>query len=101
VVIARREEPRERPTSGPATLPAIVTLQGGAAGSASLFPDLRGLGARDALRVLARLGMTARLRGDGVVLDQDPLPGTPIERGSVSTLRLGREAASTPSGGGS
>jgi membrane peptidoglycan carboxypeptidase len=101
VLIARREEPRERPTSGPATLPAIVTLQGDAGGSASLFPDLRGLGARDALRVLARLGMTARLRGDGVVLDQDPLPGTPIERGSLSTLRLGREPASTPSGGGS
>ena len=101
VLIASREEPRERPTSGPATLPAIVTLQNGAAGSASLFPDLRGLGARDALRILARLGMTARLHGDGVVLDQDPLPGTPIERGSVSTLRLGRDVTGTSSGGGS
>jgi cell division protein FtsI (penicillin-binding protein 3) len=101
VFIARHETTRERPASGPTTVPAIVTLQNSAAGSASLFPDLRGLGARDALRILARLGMTARLRGDGVVLDQDPLPGTAIERGSVSTLRLGRDASAAPSGGGS
>jgi cell division protein FtsI (penicillin-binding protein 3) len=101
VLVARHEAARRRPASGPTTAPAIVTFQNGATGSSSVFPDLRGLGARDALRILARLGMTARLRGDGLVLDQDPLPGTPIERGSVSTLTLGRDASSLLSGGGS
>jgi DNA-binding FadR family transcriptional regulator len=67
------------------------------------FPDLRGLGARDAVRTLARLGMAARLQGAGVVVDQDPLPGSPIERGAVSTLKLAREAtadAAAPAAGG-
>lgn len=92
VLVAVRDDTHPRPASGPAAMPAIVTLSGGATGSASLFPDLRGLGARDALRTLARLGMTARLHGTGIVVDQDPSPGLPIERGAVSTLRLERRA---------
>jgi cell division protein FtsI (penicillin-binding protein 3) len=91
VLVARRDEVRERPASGPAALPAIVTLAGTATGSAALFPDLRGLGARDALRMLARLGLTARLLGAGVVVEQEPAAGSPIERGSAATLRLDRD----------
>ena len=92
VLVARREEARERPTSGPAALPAIVTLAGTSSGSAALFPDLRGLGARDAVRMLARLGLTARVTGVGVVVEQEPAAGSPIERGSVATLRLDRDS---------
>ncbi len=55
-----------------------------------LMPDLRGLGAREALRVLGRLGLSARLQGSGVVIAQSPEPGAPLERGSASVLRLGR-----------
>ena len=51
-----------------------------------------GLGARDAVQILARLGMSSRLIGAGVVVDQDPLPGSPIEHGAVSVLRLARQA---------
>ena len=91
VLVARREDPRERPTSGPAELPAIVALGGGTTGSAPLFPDLRGLGARDALRMLARIGLTARLHGAGIVVEQDPAAGGAIERGAVATLRLERD----------
>ena len=91
LLVARREERRERPTSGPLELPAIVTLAGTSPRAASLFPDLRGLGARDALRTLAALGMSARLSGDGIVVEQDPPPGNAIERGSTATLRLGRQ----------
>jgi len=87
VIVARREPTPQQPASGPAAAPAIVTLGGGGTGSAALVPDLRGLGARDALRTLARLGLTARVHGTGVVVDQDPPPGSPIERGAVSTLR--------------
>ena len=90
VIVARREPASQQPASGPAAVPAIVTLGGGGTGSAALVPDLRGLGARDALRTLARLGLTARVHGTGVVVEQDPPPGSPIERGAVSTLRLER-----------
>jgi len=102
LLVARREEPLTQPTAGPAEMPgqvpAIVTLAGAApgaaaAGRASLVPDLRGLSARDGLRMLAALGMTARLDGVGVVVEQDPAPGSPIERGTQARLQLGRVGA--------
>ena len=42
-------------------------------------PDLRGLSAREATHRLAKLGLTARMSGDGFVVSQDPPPGTPLE----------------------
>jgi cell division protein FtsI (penicillin-binding protein 3) len=111
VLVARRDEPREQATSGsldfargrlldvarggPAERPAIVTLAGAADGTGALFPDLRGLGARDALRILARLGLTARVVGAGVVVEQEPEAGSPIRRGSGATLRLDRDLGET------
>jgi cell division protein FtsI (penicillin-binding protein 3) len=91
LLVARREAPLTKPATGPVQMPAIVTLSAAADGSASLVPDLRGLSARDALRMLAALGMTARLEGTGVVVDQQPAPGRAIERGTRATLRLGRQ----------
>jgi cell division protein FtsI (penicillin-binding protein 3) len=88
VLVARDDESQQRPTSGPTELPGIVTLAGG---SSPMFPDLGGLGARDALRILARLGLTARVTGAGVVVDQVPEAGSAIERGAVATLRLDRQ----------
>jgi cell division protein FtsI (penicillin-binding protein 3) len=106
-VIVARDAANQQPVFAPATVPAIATLEAAGRGSATLVPDLRGLGARDALRTLARLGLTARVLGTGVVVDQDPPPGRPIERGAVSTLRLERHAgaavpvatAAAPGGG--
>jgi len=57
-----------------------------------LMPDLRGLSAREALRLLARIGMTARLSGDGFVVEQSPAAGDALVRGDACTLRLGRRA---------
>ena len=54
------------------------------------MPDLLGLGAREAVKVLTQLGVTARMTGDGFVVDHAPPPGTPIVRGDVSVLKLGR-----------
>ena len=34
------------------------------------------MSARDAMRALGRLGLSARIVGDGVVVSQDPAPGT-------------------------
>ncbi len=48
------------------------------------------MSARDALRVLAQLGMTVRLRGAGRVVDQQPAPGGAVEQGTESTLWLQR-----------
>ena len=97
VLLARRETTRERPASGPVALPVKEVLAGGTTGSAAAFPDLHGLGARDALRTLSRLGMTVRLHGAGIVVEQDPPAGGPIERGAVATLRLERDGAATAS----
>jgi cell division protein FtsI (penicillin-binding protein 3) len=60
------------------------------------MPDLRGLGAREALKVLTRLGVTARMKGNGVVFDHTPSPGAPVVRGDVSVLKLGRWQPALP-----
>jgi cell division protein FtsI (penicillin-binding protein 3) len=54
-------------------------------------PDLRGYGAREAVHELVRLGLTPRVRGVGVVVDQQPVPGAPIEPGTLCTLVLDRD----------
>jgi cell division protein FtsI (penicillin-binding protein 3) len=55
-----------------------------------LMPDLRGLGARTALRELARVGIAAELIGDGTVAAQDVPPGAPVALGAVCRLWLRR-----------
>jgi cell division protein FtsI (penicillin-binding protein 3) len=61
-------------------------------GSAAVVPDLRGSSARDAVRALAQLGLTARVHGRGVVVEQRPEPGSPLERGVTCTLILDRDS---------
>jgi membrane peptidoglycan carboxypeptidase len=98
-VLAVRGQPddvHEQPTSAAGVTPNIVTLAGGEHSAAAVFPDLRGLSARDALRMLARLGMTARLNGAGLVVKQLPEPGEPIDRESAATLWLERQQVSAP-----
>ena len=51
-------------------------------------PDLSGLSERDAVRALARAGLTARLSGHGFVVAQEPPPGTPATRGGVCAVAL-------------
>jgi cell division protein FtsI (penicillin-binding protein 3) len=64
-----------------------------------LMPDLRGLSARDALRALSRIGMTARMTGDGFVVGQTPEAGAALVRGNACALTLGRRAPIAASGG--
>lgn len=90
VLMAGSGAPRERSVSSPDQFPSIVTVASGETGPTAVFPDLRGLGARDASRVLAGLGMMPRLRGAGIVVEQEPAAGSPIESGAVATLRLER-----------
>jgi cell division protein FtsI (penicillin-binding protein 3) len=81
--------PAARPVSAPVTIvPASLPVP---AGQIAL-PELRGLSGREALRILTRLGIAPRVAGDGIVIDQDPLPGSLIEPGGACRLVLGRPA---------
>jgi beta-lactam-binding protein with PASTA domain len=61
------------------------------------LPDLRGLSAREAVRMLAKMGLTAHLHGNGLVASQMPAAGTPIDPGAMCELWLERAAAITAS----
>ena len=87
---------RGKPTATAAVTPNIVTVESAVRGAGAVFPDLRGLSARDALRTLSRLGMTARLNGAGIVVRQAPSPGAPVERETAATLWLERQLAAAP-----
>ncbi len=63
-----------------------------------VMPDLHGLSAREALRTLTKLGMTARMTGDGVVLDQAPAAGTLLGGSDAATLTLGRRPVAAAGG---
>ncbi|MGB2716943.1 MAG: penicillin-binding transpeptidase domain-containing protein [Vicinamibacterales bacterium] len=63
------------------------------------MPDLRGLAAREAVNVLTRLGMTARMNGSGFVAEQSPEAGEPVVAGEVSVLTLGRRPPVLPARG--
>jgi beta-lactam-binding protein with PASTA domain len=88
-MVTRRAEENVTPAMAPLPARGIVTLA--ATGEGTVVPDLRGMGARDALRALGRLGLAARMQGDGLVIDQTPAPGFPLEPGSTCLLVLGRE----------
>lgn len=95
VLVARNEErvPLTPTASRPAATTAIEPTEPGT------MPDLRGMGAREALRVLTGLGMTARMIGDGFVFEHTPEPGTPLVRGDRAVLKLGRRAPVVPARG--
>jgi cell division protein FtsI (penicillin-binding protein 3) len=91
LLASRPGDSSEQPASGPIAPPRIVPL-GGSPGAITVFPDLTGMSARDALRVLAQLGLTARLHGTGTVAQQYPPAGEPIESASTVVLKLERQA---------
>jgi cell division protein FtsI (penicillin-binding protein 3) len=90
VLVTRNEPSRAalRPVATSAPLVALVSD-----GGPQTVPDLRGLSARDAMRTLMKLGLSARMSGQGIVLAQDPPPGTPFEGGETCRLQLGRRPA--------
>ncbi len=101
LLVARHdaEASHEQPTSTTGSAPSIVTLGGTSRGSEAVFPDLRGLSARDALHALTRLGMTGRLNGAGTVTRQQPEPGAPIDRDATCVLWLERQTPDRPASG--
>jgi membrane peptidoglycan carboxypeptidase len=85
-------------TTTAATRPSVVAMPANMTDTG--LPDLRGLSAREALRELARLGLTARMDGSGVVVDQDPPAGSPLEPGATCSLVLNRVLPRSPGANG-
>jgi cell division protein FtsI (penicillin-binding protein 3) len=70
----------------PEMSPAMATAPG-------TVPDVRGLSAREASRVLHGAGLQPRLSGSGIVSRQQPAPGTVIRPGQSCDLFLVRAVA--------
>ena len=95
VLVARVSE---RPEIQPVRAPREASImQVDVTGSTHELPDLRGLSAREALRVLTAIGLTVQVTGNGVVASQSPAPGTPIEPGMACSLKLERTQAAVAS----
>ena len=86
VMVARHEPTAVAPTAATqrsvVAIPANMTETG--------IPDVRGMSAREAVRELARVGLTTRMQGVGFVVEQQPPAGAPIEPGAPCTLVLSR-----------
>jgi cell division protein FtsI/penicillin-binding protein 2 len=94
VLVARNgNNAQDEKTVMPVQVRSVATLQPAIdlAARQGLMPDVRGLSAREALRILASAGIEARISGDGFVATQGITPGTPIERGKVCALVLRRQ----------
>ena len=78
--------------------PAVIGAQTPALAEHGVMPDLRGLSARQAVEALGRLGLSARVVGDGFVIAHDPPAGAPMDRDGPVFLNLERHPAH-PQGG--
>jgi cell division protein FtsI (penicillin-binding protein 3) len=94
ILLARRStEIRETTVSMTGSAPAVVTLPATSTAAEGVYPNLVGLSARDALRKLGQLGVSARMIGTGLVVEQDPPAGSPIDSAAAAILQLERRTA--------
>jgi cell division protein FtsI (penicillin-binding protein 3) len=101
VLVARNtgEEMVPQPVSATRTIQSSVVEPAEPELAGDVMPDLRGLSAREAVRTLTKLGMVARLTGDGFVIDQAPAAGTALGVVDSCTLKLGRRVPAGAAGG--
>ena len=88
VLVARHDDQEVVESEGPAQESPVVNVLVDA--QAGTVPDVRGLSARDAMRKLAKAGLSAQMTGDGFVVSQDPAPGEPIDNHRVCKVTLER-----------
>ena len=88
VLVARQDLAGATPSSIVGREAPVISLI--AEGPPGTVPDVRGLGAREAVRKLVTLGLTAHLTGDGIVVSQSPEPGTPLDPATTCRLVLQR-----------
>ena len=55
----------------------------------NLIPNVKGMGAMDAIYLIERAGMRAQIEGKGVVKQMSAQPGTPVVKGAMIVLTLG------------
>jgi membrane peptidoglycan carboxypeptidase len=96
VLIARHDQNSDGVTtvpsasnSGASESPTVSLVSDGP----GTMPDLHGLSAREALRRMLKLGITARVEGTGFVISQDPPAGAPLEYVSSGRVTLARTSA--------
>jgi len=93
ILVARRvTDVQQANVSMTSSSPAVVKIPASQAGSAAAYPNLVGLSARDALRALGQIGVSARMVGAGLVVEQNPAAGAPIDSAALVTLQLQRRA---------
>ena len=90
ILVARREN-----TQAPPSEPVVRLVEDGPVGT---VPDVSGMSAREAVTKLVRLGLDARLVGNGFVASQTPAAGAARTRHGVSS-RVEPLAASKPGRG--
>jgi len=88
VLVARHDQEDAVEGDGSAQEAPIVNVLVEA--PAGTVPDVRGLSARDAMRKLAKAGLSTQMTGDGYVVSQDPAPGEPVDNHHVCRLTLER-----------
>ena len=64
-----------------------------------LVPDVRGMSAREAVKVFMRAGLAPRVAGNGFVVEQSPEAGTPAVPGDAAVLKLQRRMPAQAAGG--
>ena len=64
------------------------TLQQSRTGDQGVVPDVKGMGARDAVYILESHGLKAHVVGRGKVVSQSVHPGTKVRRGEVCMINL-------------
>jgi cell division protein FtsI (penicillin-binding protein 3) len=81
---------RSRAGAPPAPVlgPPVTTAAAEPAEGAAVMPRVAGLSLRQAMEVLAPLGVTLEITGRGVVTAQSPLPGAPLPAGAACRLQL-------------
>jgi len=86
------------PVAPPAPRSPEVILTTTPVGARPVMPDVQGLAARDAVRILGSVGLTVRLSGSGFgfVVSQKPAAGQAVDPGEVSVIELRRMGAPVP-----
>jgi cell division protein FtsI (penicillin-binding protein 3) len=99
-VLVQREDPAAAVSSSPVATRTTAAMRMKPASDITaregVMPDVRGMSAREALRMLAAVGIEARMAGDGFVATQEILPGMAIERGQTCALVLRRSLIPLP-----
>jgi cell division protein FtsI (penicillin-binding protein 3) len=88
VLVASRRNPPEIQPARDARPASVVPI--GTGESLSELPDFRGLSAREAVRTLTKMGLSARLHGSGIVTAQRPVAGAAADPGATCELWLER-----------